>query len=118
MLKPGGRLAFFVITFAEGLTAEQKVWAGGHSPEQIDAGPGYPALLVAAGFDDYAVTDVSDAYAETVDDWIAAWDAEFVEIEALVGVEEFSDRQVRLRRAADAARQGLRRRYLITAVLL
>jgi cyclopropane fatty-acyl-phospholipid synthase-like methyltransferase len=115
VLRPGGRLAFAVITFADGITAEEKLWAGGVSPENIDAGPGYPELLAEAGFVDIDVTDVTEQYGATIDAWVAAWDDEAAGIGRLMTAEEFADRQSRLRRSSQAVRRGLRRRYLISA---
>jgi hypothetical protein len=115
VLKPGGPLSFLVIAVADGLSAAETNIALDAGPEHIDAGPGYLALMDAAGFEDVEVIDVTGEYLVTLTAWIREWDADSTELEQLMGVEEFAERQTRRRKALATARDGLLQRYLISA---
>ncbi len=116
VLKPGGLLSFLVIAVASGLSAAETNMALDAGPEHTDAGPGYPALMEAAGFEDIQVIDVTDEYVATLTAWIREWEAASTELEQLMGIDEFTERQKRRRQALAAARDGLLQRYLISAI--
>ena len=108
-------ISFLVIAVADGLSVAETDVALDAGPEHIDAGPGYPALMDAAGFEDVEVIDVTDDYLATLAAWIRAWDADSTELQQLIGVDEFTERQMRRRQAHATARDGLLRRCLISA---
>ena len=55
-LKPGGAIAFAVIAVSDGLTGRGLIAAIEAGPPHVEAGPGYPDLMAAAGFEDVTVT--------------------------------------------------------------
>jgi len=110
VLVPGGRLSFLVITVAHGSSG---VNAG---PVHAASRDPYPRLLQEAGFAGVVETDVTDDYLATLEAWIREWEAESADLERLVGLDEFAERQIRRRKAAEAIRGGLLQRYLISAV--
>ncbi len=116
VLKPGGLISFLVIAVADDLTTAETEAARDAGPEHIDAGPGYPALMRRAGFENIDVMDVTDDYLMTLAAWIRAWDEESTDLEQLIGADQFAERQERRRRAFETTRAGLLRRYLISAV--
>jgi len=116
VLKSGGLLSFLVIAVANGLSAAETNIALDAGPEHIDAGPGYPALMEAAGFEDIQVVDVTDEYMVTLTGWIREWEADSSELEQLMGIAEFAERQKRRSQAIASARDGLLQRYLISAI--
>jgi len=116
VLKPGGLLSFLVIAVSDGLSPVETNIALEAGPEHIDAGPGYPALMEAAGFEDIQVIDVTDEYVATLTGWIREWEADSAELEQLMGIDEFAERQTRRSQAIASARDGLLQRYLISAI--
>jgi hypothetical protein len=79
----------------------------------VDAGPGYASLLDTAGFEDVTVTDVTDAYLATLAHWYQAYDLEAAALRALIGSDDYAERQTRRRRTIEAVDNGLMRRYLV-----
>ena len=114
-LKPGGLISFLVIAAADGLSAEQTARVLETGPESIAAEDGYEALMSQAGFGSVEIIDATDEYLVTLDSWIGEWDAESGELERLLGMGEFAERQTRRRRALSLLAEGLMRRYLISA---
>ncbi|MCH8128495.1 MAG: hypothetical protein IIC70_01180 [Acidobacteria bacterium] len=112
VLKPGALLSFFVVAAADGVSARD-IAAG---PEYVDAEPGYPLLMTAAGFDNVDLAEVTDEYAATLSTSIRARDAESAELEDLLGADEFAEGQSSRRQELAAVRDGLLVRYLISAV--
>ena len=112
VLKPGAPLSFFVVAAADGVSARD-IEAG---PEYVDAEPGYPLLMTAAGFDNVDLAEVTDEYAATLSTSIRARDAESAELEDLLGADEFAEGQSSRRQELAAVRDGLLVRYLISAV--
>lgn len=116
VLKTGGLLAFLVIALADGLSSDETTRALDAGPGHVDAGDGYRALLEAAGFESFKLVDVTDQYLATLTAWIREWDTESTELEPLLGVDEFTERQSRRRKTLETVRDGLLRRYVISAV--
>ena len=112
VLKPGAPLAFFVVTVADGVSARD-IEAG---PEYVDAEPGYPLLMTAAGFDNLELVEVTNEYVTTLSNSIRARDAESAELEDLLGADEFAEGQSSRRQELAAVHDGLLVRYLISAV--
>ena len=115
VLKPGGVISFGVIAVADGLSDKQVARAVGAGPAQVEAGPGYPALMAAAGFEDVEVIDVSEEYLSTCAAWVSERDAESAELERVIGRDELAERQAGLRLAIETTKEGLLKRYLISA---
>ncbi len=115
VLRPGGRLSFLVIAVAAGLTSQESHRAHAAGPARVGAGDGYASLLDHAGYRDIVVRDVSAAYRSTAAAWIREWDSERAELERLLGVEAFAERQSSRRHALAVIDEGLLGRYLFTA---
>lgn len=113
VLKPGGRLVFLVIAAAVGLVAAdlERALEVGH----VDAGPGYPTLVEQAGFIDAEVTEVTDVYLATLQNWYQAYQDETQALHELIGEEDYEDRQSRRVRNMATVGDGLVRRYLVSA---
>jgi SAM-dependent methyltransferase len=116
VLKPGGTISFAVIAIADGLPEDEFDRAVEAGPPNVDAGPGYRDLLAAAGFEGIELTEASDEFLATSAAWVREWDAESLELERLVGIEDFAERQASRRQSIAATKEGLLRRHLISAV--
>jgi hypothetical protein len=116
VLKSGAPLVFFVVAVAAGLAPRDTARAIGAGPEYVDAGPGYPSLMEAAGFVNVEVIDVTDDYAVTLSDSIQARNAERPQLEDLIGVDKFIEGQSSRRRELAAVHEGLLRRHLVVAL--
>ena len=116
VLKAGGLISFGVIAVADDLSDDETDQAADAGPVHVEAGPGYPELMAAAGFESVELTDVSDEYLATSAAWVREWDAESVELEQLVGTDDFAERQTSRRQAIEAISDGLLGRYLISAI--
>jgi len=116
VLKTGGLISFLVIAVADRLSAAETLTAIEAGPEQVAAESGYSMLMDAAGFEDVDVIDVTDEYLVTLSAWLRAWEAESTEIQRLIGVDQFAERQTSRRQALEKATDGLLRRYLISAI--
>jgi len=81
----------------------------------VDAGPGYPSLLEAAGFVNAKVVDVTADYAVTLSDSIRARNNDRRQLEQLLSVDEYAEGQSSRRQELAAIQNGLLRRYLISA---
>jgi cyclopropane fatty-acyl-phospholipid synthase-like methyltransferase len=115
VLKPGGRIGYFVITDTEDLSATEaaKLLETGSGP--AGSGDVYASLMARTGFDEVDVTDVTADYETTLAGWIREWDAERSAIERLTGREAFDERRAKRLEDLDAIRSGHRHRYLISA---
>lgn len=108
-------MSFLVISLPEGV-GEGLARPLDFGPDWVDAGDGYASLTREAGFDDAEIVDLTSEYLNTLEAFIRAWEAEKGTLEHLLGLEEFSERQRRRRRSRVAIREGVLRRYLVSAV--
>jgi hypothetical protein len=115
VLRPGGTLAVFVIAPAEGLDEADMSRAVEAGPEYVTADPGYESLFATSGFIEFELVDVTDEYAVTAAGWIDGWRREAEELVALLGADEFRERQDRRRNALRVIEAGLLKRYLLIA---
>ena len=115
VLKPGGMLAFYVITTPPGLSTEQRDRAATLGPERVMSKSPYRTLLERAGFETKLVEDVTDAYRDTIEALAASWADEERELRSFLGDAEFEDVQNGLRDSRRGIDEGLLRRLLITA---
>jgi cyclopropane fatty-acyl-phospholipid synthase-like methyltransferase len=113
LLRRGGRLAFFTIHVAQGLSRAEHRRAAGAAPVSA-AGPDIAELLRRARFDDVEETDLSAAYAQTARDWL---DARLRHRDALRPLDPatYDDRVARGRGVIPVIEAGLLRRSLFLA---
>lgn len=105
-----------VIAISDDLTGERRKEAITAGPPYVDTDPGYPELTDAAGFEHVQFADVTTEYLQTLTAWWREWDAAAVELIEIVGNDDYIERQANRSRAITAIRDGLLRRYLISAV--
>jgi SAM-dependent methyltransferase len=115
VLRRGGGMCFAVIAVPDGLDRAAHADAVDNGPPHVEAGPGYPALLSAAGFTDIAVSDVSEEFLGTSMAWAREWDAEREALRPLVGPDVYAERQATRKRANRAIADGLLQRLLVSA---
>ena len=115
VLKSGGVTAYLVIVDADESSASEAMRAGGLDGGVVRTGDDYVALMTRAGFQDIELFDVTAEYETTVVAWIREWDEGRADLEQLVGAETYDERQIRRRDGLKAIRNGLRKRYLISA---
>lgn len=115
LLRPGGRLGFFTITVAAGLSKRQHRRAARAGPRAVSARRDTASLLRQAGFVDIAETDVTPEYRLTIQAWFDAAESHRRELErtdAALLEEQQRDRRLMLA----AVTEGLLRRSLLLAV--
>jgi len=111
VLRPGGRMAFSVITIADGLSADDHARAAETAPEFAESDTSYPALLAETG---WGVRQRHDLTAEFMANCIRKLNAEGemrAELEPLIGA-DFDARQARMRRRIAVLERGHMRREL------
>lgn len=93
VLRPQGRLCFFVIVNPAPLTDAQRArLAERDGNEHVESKLAYEEMLTASGFGDVEVLDMTAEYIETIKAWKAAWEGESADLIELLGEEEFSHR--------------------------
>lgn len=115
VLKPGGRLMFFVIELVDGLSVASRDEALASAPDHVAAPAPYPDLVSNAGFTVVEQTDVTDGYYQTLAAWQREWETASSELSTLLGKEEFEERQHRRRNGLAAVEKGWIRRTAILA---
>lgn len=113
LLRPGGRLAFYTISIAEGLSAAEHRRAATAGPPAGDE-PHLSQLLSRAGFTDVREVDVTAEYLATARAWFAARLRHRDQVRPL-DPEMFDERIAKGRRSIPAIEAGLLRRTLHTA---
>ena len=113
LLLPGGRLAFFTIHVAQGLSLADRRRALGAAPAAA-AGRDVGDLVRRARFEVVEETDLSAAYAQTARDWL---DARLKHREQLRPLDPamYDDRVARGRNVIPVIEAGLLRRSLFLA---
>jgi hypothetical protein len=115
VLKPGGRLAFFTIHMATGLTKREQGRARRAGPPALATRRPYPQLLAAAGFTSVEAHDMSDEFTKTAASWFESRSRYEAELRATEGETEYLDCTRERRLLLAAARDGLLKRTLFTA---
>ncbi len=115
MLVPGGRLAFYTIFVAPGLSeaAERRARAAG--PRAVATRRDHLSLLASAGFADLAEIDLTEAYRETARRWFVESERRADALRGVEGEELFEERQAERLELLAAAQDGLLHRSLFTA---
>lgn len=113
MLRPGGRLAFFTISVADGLSAADRRRATAAGPPSPDDAR-VSETLRRVGFSDVRDVDVTAEYLATTRAWLAARTRHRASVRP-VDPEVFDSRVAQGLAAAAAIEDGLLRRTLHTA---
>lgn len=116
VLRSGGRNAFFVISFADGLSQTSLAEILNERREHYDAGPGYRLLMEQAGFEEVQLGDVTDAFLVTLEARAREWNRHAPALTQLIGEEEFHERNSRRHDTAEIVRRGLIKRYIVSGV--
>ena len=116
VLRRGGRLAFFVIEPAAGLSGAARRRAHAVGPPAVAVRTGYPSLLRSAGFERISITDVTEEYRITQRAWQDASRRREGALRAAIGDDVYEDEVARRRRTRRAIDDGLLARTLYTAV--
>lgn len=115
LLRPGGRLAFYTIFIASGLSkAENRRVQSLGDPPEIVAGAVPSELLRSAGFGDFEEVDVTEEYVRTASGWYEARERYASELR-LEGEAEFADSQASRKQRLELIGGGLLRRSLFVA---
>jgi len=115
VLKPGGRIAYYTIHLADGLTPAQRRRAAAAGPNCVAARATQDALLRAAGFRDAVARDVTDEYLRLARAWRAARDRREPALRAVQGDAKFDEQRADNLAQIAAIEAGLLRRSLLTA---
>jgi len=108
-------MCFAVIAVADNLSSAEIVAASEAGPPYVAAGSTYSELMATAGFEHTELIEVSGEYRATLRAWVREWDVESIDLGRVVGCANFAEQQRNRRRAIDATRKGLLRRYVISA---
>jgi cyclopropane fatty-acyl-phospholipid synthase-like methyltransferase len=115
VIRETGRMAFTVIWIAPGLSRADHRRALDGAPEFAEVEVDYPTLLAQTGWTVIGSTDITEAYGSSVRRQLRA-DRELKDdLEPLLGVAEFAERQAGWRCELSAIEDGLLRRDLFVA---
>lgn len=105
------------ISISAGLTPEQVRRATEELDLEFgDPGPGFPALMAQAGFEQVTSSDVTAEYRSTLQKLMDVWSADGEAIGEVMGRENYEERMTRRRKAIIGVGEGLHHRYWLTAV--
>ncbi len=115
VLKPGGRLVFYVIHFQPGLSLPRKASLIEALPGVVDAPAPYLELIERAGFNNVAERDVTPDYQRTAAKWLREAGEMEPRLRAALGDQVYEDKQANRLRSMAAIDAGDLGRTLFTA---
>ncbi len=115
VIRPGGNMAFSVISIAPDLSAADHARAVASGPPYVEAECGYPEMLAETRWHVSEQITASGDYEETGRRYIREVEARADEMIALLGEAEFDELIVRRNRNVDAVAEGIVRRDLFVA---
>jgi hypothetical protein len=115
LLRPGGRLAYTTIFVTPGLDPIRRRRARRSGPRAVGSRSDQRQLLVAAGFTDIEVVDLTPDWARTARGWLAGWTENEAELTSLESPAAFAQRQRERQTQLRAIDEGLLRRALFSA---
>jgi ubiquinone/menaquinone biosynthesis C-methylase UbiE len=115
VIRPGGQMAFTVISIAPGLSAEQYRRAIANGPDFVESDLDYPTLTAQTGWLITNHEDLTIAYAASCMRQIDADEEHEHELVALIGPDKFAERLAGWREKLAAIRDGLFHRALFVA---
>jgi len=116
VIRPTGRMAFTVISVAQGLSEDARRRAIAAGPEFIDTATAYPKLLEDTGWSLEDRQDLTAAYEASLGRQLRADEARHAVLEELMGQSLVADRLTNWRGELAALEEGLLRRELYLAV--
>jgi hypothetical protein len=115
VLRPGGRIAFYTIAVARGLSTAEHRRAVCCGPPAVDTSSDYLSLLRSAGFVELDEVDVTAAYLDTARAWLRHRQEFEAGLAALEPPGAFADKLARRRDAIAVIEAGHLRRSLFLA---
>lgn len=112
VIRPGGRMAFSVISIPPGLSPEDHAQAVETAPEFTESEPGYPELIAATGWTIRTHHDLTAAFTANCREKLRAEAGLRAELEPLTTAAEFDARHARMRRRIAVLERGHLRREL------
>jgi cyclopropane fatty-acyl-phospholipid synthase-like methyltransferase len=113
LLKPRGRLAFFTIVAAPGLSTSEHRRAVRLGPRATDSTRSVDVLMGAAHFAAVEVADVTGDFLHTAREWHSAFAQHEAELRDVIGP-QWDERQTERGEIIQAIEEGLLRRVLVT----
>jgi ubiquinone/menaquinone biosynthesis C-methylase UbiE len=110
VVRPGGRMAFTVISVAPGLPIEQHRRAVENGPEFVISDDDYPSLLDQTGWKTINCQDLTSAFAATCKRQLEADEAQKEQLATIMSKNEVSERLAGWRAKFAAINDGLLRR--------
>ncbi len=104
-------MLFTTIVQAPGLASTQRRQVAQVGPPEVLVRTSYPSLLESAGFVEVIAVDVTRAYRSTLAGWFYETERRADEVVAVVGVDEYKDRQRRRAAALAAVDAGMLERW-------
>jgi ubiquinone/menaquinone biosynthesis C-methylase UbiE len=112
VLRPGGRMAFSVLSIPPGLSPRDHRRAMETAPEFVESEAGYPTLLAETGWTILEHHDLSDDFERNCHSRLRLQAERRGELIPLIGAAEFAARQARLQDRLNVLAQGHLRRDL------
>lgn len=115
VLRPDGRLAFFVVVIRSGLPSARQALVREAAPAFVETSSPYRTMLEAAGFRSIAERDVTAEYHHTAAEWLRVAAALEPELRRALGDDVFEEKQANRRSSFQAIEEGDLGRMLYTA---
>ena len=115
VLRPSGIMAFTAIEPTPGLAPSERRHVADVGPSAVLVRTSYRSLLGSAGFTDVVAEDVTAGYRSTLAAWFRETERRADAVVAVVGRDEFEERQQRRRNALAGVDAGVLRRWLYVA---
>lgn len=113
VLKPGGRMAFYVIHTADGLSEDELTRAQDSGPDFATPPAPYRKFLESTGFVNVEVEDVTHHYHSTIQQLLLHADDLEAGLRKALGDDAFEERRTNRTSSLRAVEQGLLARSLV-----
>lgn len=116
VIRLGGRMVFTVISITPNLMSVDHLRALELGPPFVDTVTDYPTMLGESGWRIVDCEDLTREYAFTMERYLQEYEAQFNELENLMGKEESAAHVTRMRAKIEATNEGLfcRELYVVT----
>jgi cyclopropane fatty-acyl-phospholipid synthase-like methyltransferase len=116
LLRPGGRMAFYTIHLAAGLTPARRRRASRDGPVAVSAPRPYGQMLASAGFTQVREIDRTKEFERVARAWVEQWDLHRADLVSTFGERDVAERQAARRAELRAIEDGVLSRSLFTAI--